>query len=683
MVFRHFFTSTGRLSRVILAVAICCLVAPAGQLIAQETRPENLRETTPRPPDSVAAGPDFRVERVPVAGGSEIITIFSTEHLEEGHSGPPSELPLLSVLRDTLGDDIRENDRLRYVWVHSYTRPTFTQKLSSVVPFLYTRTTNRSRVGSAPPPPVAELNGSGGGLWDKMFWMAFRRIVIADSMGLRTTVGQYRQNTSEYRKGAIAGAMTLLSLYEAAEGERLLTRTERQDIQARLSLRYSSTFGSLQTENLSRFYESRLSSSRGTRGQNWDLLRQAAEEQGLYFEPLTMSDGYARHAIVWTSASDVAANHGRKFNGRFLNIKNPWSDPRLSQWKGFSEERWFDGENRIVEPNTPGARAERMIPLAVYGLDHPKIPILLIDFRNNANPKKREMSRRVLNDMTGNVLAISKFSSLPYFVGRFVYERVTSRRGMDINQSSRVRAYSQLKLLISLSESLDPELKDEMSSRIEHATLNPLQNDAGSEARIAREQYKNLMAYAARPDGLPARVERDRRQEMVPLKHGRGARTLFNVARVVTFGAYTHREKATPELLAKMDQGRQLAYHERVVREVAQVSRGPEVDSDLSQLKASMAFIAERGSAAGGKTARGIAKIFGMTRDDEVRSLCLAALYKINNNRAKHELLAILRNENVDVRWRDLSAGYLTRARDEGQRMSGRDAAAISGALAN
>jgi hypothetical protein len=31
-----------------------------------------------------------------------------------------------------------------------------------------------------------------------------------------------------------------------------------------------------------------------------------------------------------------------------------------------------------------------MIPLALYGLDNPKIPMVLVDFRDGLNPKKRE-----------------------------------------------------------------------------------------------------------------------------------------------------------------------------------------------------------------------------------------------------------------------------------------------------
>jgi hypothetical protein len=39
----------------------------------------------------------------------------------------------LSVLRDTLGDETIENDRLRYVWMLTYTKPSTMQKIMAAI----------------------------------------------------------------------------------------------------------------------------------------------------------------------------------------------------------------------------------------------------------------------------------------------------------------------------------------------------------------------------------------------------------------------------------------------------------------------------------------------------------------------------------------------------------------------
>src|ERR1700676_3078440 len=77
--------------------------------------------------------PDFRVERQPVANGAELLTVFSSLPDDTG------EVPLVSVLRDTLGDNDPDNDRLRYVWVLTSARPTLLQHAAAFVPFFYWR----------------------------------------------------------------------------------------------------------------------------------------------------------------------------------------------------------------------------------------------------------------------------------------------------------------------------------------------------------------------------------------------------------------------------------------------------------------------------------------------------------------------------------------------------------------
>lgn len=605
---------------------------------------------------------DFRVEKVPVPGvGAEIVTIFINLRGINGKSPEKAEeAPLLSVLRDTLGDQRTENDRLRYVWMMTYTKPSFAQRFASYIPFLYTRTTNKKRVGTNPPPAVIELSPNGKDMWNKLFWMVFKNLVLSDlGMPLKTSVLQNRQNSADYRKSAIARALAVLSLYESVEGEKILSDTELKDIQARMWLS-DKTFGSfVSSENLDRVYQNNIEKINDIRGHNWELLRQYSERQGLYFEPLEMPDGSATHALVWVAEADLIKNKGQKFDSRFLNIKNPWKDSKLLKRQGYRETRWFDENNRQVSPDTPGAQAKTMIPLALYGLDYPKIPIILVDFRDRDNPKKREMSKRVLDDLTRNFLAISKFGNLPFFVGRYVYGFVTGRRGMDVNQASRFRSYSQLKLLLSLNASLDADFRDEIADRLETVSLNPLENDLDVEVKLARRQYENLMTYARRPDGLAKKIDEDRREEMTRLKHGGKERALYALGHLLSFGIYTHREKATPEMLARMDVRRRLDYHERFLRETARESAKPEIDSDLESVKRSLTFVTEHGGEAKLKTVRAVAKLFSITEDDETRLLCLNSLKRIDSPAARKEMLALYENQKLDAHWRNMFALYL------------------------
>jgi hypothetical protein len=97
-----------------------------------------------------------------------------------------------------------------------------------------------------------------------------------------------------------------------------------------------------------------------------------------------------------------------------------------------------------------------------------------------------------------------------------------------LNQPTRLRSYSELKLLLTFNSEIDPKLRNEIERRVQNVSLNPLNNDDEAEVALARQQYDALMNYARRPDGLSARIERDRRAEMVPSQTWTNGADLFH-----------------------------------------------------------------------------------------------------------------------------------------------------------
>jgi hypothetical protein len=663
--------------RLLLVKAIvACLVFGAllpGHLSGQSFNGDDSAAAT-----APASSNPFRLERTPVDGGAELLTVFGRlDGLSTTAGAPGPEVPLVAVLRDTFGDNDPENDRLRYLWTLTYTRPSLGQRLAGAIPFLYSRVGNKTGTNRVPP-AVLDLGAPDQQVWERFFWAAIQRLVL-DSYGtpIKATTRTYRQNLGDYRKAHVMRALAVLSLYQNLEKQSpVLTDAELRDIQARLALDPKTLGGIVDDIRLPNYARKENSSNEDIRGHNWELLRQYSEAEGLYFDPLTMPDGSMTHALVWVSRSDLDRNRGRKFNKRFLNFADPWTDERLRHWDGYTERRYFDAEGRQVPANTEGARTEEFIPLALYGLDYPKIPIMLVDFRDRFNPKKREMSRRVLDDVARNVIGLSSFGNIPYFVGRFVYDFVTGRRGMDLNQPSRLKSYSQLKLLISLNDTLDPQFRETIANRLEDVSLNPMENDMRSETKLAQDQYAALLDYLHRPDGMPKQLALDRRAEMVPLRHGKAAQAWFRIANLATFGAYTHRENTTPELVAQLDVNRRLDFHGRFLREVAKSPR-IEVAWNVPDVVRSLEYVASNGSTANGKVATAIAQIFRRTDDLAVRRLCVDSLYRINNERAKAELLALYQTPVNDPSIKDLTANYLRQAVREDMRISRADFRAI------
>ena len=636
--------------------ALLLVVAPL--LPIATGRAQGPRDTAADTDPTTPLSQILRLERIEVPGGAELLTVHAKLSGLESDKND-KWIPLVSILRDTLGDDIPENNRLRYVWPLSYTRPTTKQRLAAAIPFFYARVGNKERT-SKTPPPALDLASPESDVWNKIFWTAIQNILL-DPYGtpIKASTTSYRRNTSDYRKSHIIRALSVLSLYEAVEGETVLSDAEIATIQARLLLT-DKTFGGLVDDaNLRTYYAKKTAQVRDERAHNWELLRQRAEAESLYFEPLLMPDGSATHALLWVAKRDLIKQQGARYDSRFLNIANPWNDKRLSDWHGYVETRYFDSENQLVSSDTPGAEAVEMIPLGLYGLDNPKIPMLLVDFRDNYNAKKREMSRRVLNDVTRNLLSVSKFGNMPYFLGRTVFDFVTGRRGVDINQPSRLQTYSQLKLLLALNNSLEPELRDEIGGRLETISLNPFENDLNAEANVALEQYANLLAFARDPNGLAARLEQDRRAEMMPLEHGRNARIALRALNVLTFGKYVHREERTSDMEERLDIARRLQYHTNFLQQIAKSTAEVEITSNLNDVLKSLRFIADHGAEADAKAASATAKIFSRTKDEETRRACLDSLSRIGNSKAKNELLRISENPAVDQTLRDIAAEYL------------------------
>src|SRR5256885_5011088 len=120
--------------------------------------PDASANNKPTPEDDSAAGADaaarssqqFRLERLQLSGGAELLTIFGRLDGVNSAGDKSAEVPLISVVRDTLSDSKSENDRLRYVWMLSYTRPNLMKRFASAIPFLYQHVGNQTKASSNP-----------------------------------------------------------------------------------------------------------------------------------------------------------------------------------------------------------------------------------------------------------------------------------------------------------------------------------------------------------------------------------------------------------------------------------------------------------------------------------------------------------------------------------------------------
>ena len=273
-----------------VSIFLLLIVACTTNAFAEDSH-SNVPESWPKAAASV------RFEVLPVDNGAELLTLFFTEHPDS--NGVEAEVPLISVLRDTLGSSDPDVHRLRYVWVHTYAAPGLKQRVAAATPFVYSRfgNTGTSKIGV--PSPVMDLSVEEDRLWKNIWGVALKGAIFDPKIYLiETAVQTYRENRSLYLQMQFARAATAIDMDDAFSELAVLSDSERRQLQQRFAERNNGLATLLNHSQLERLYMKGMIAMRQECARNWELLRQRAESEGLYFEPLLLPDGTATHAIA-------------------------------------------------------------------------------------------------------------------------------------------------------------------------------------------------------------------------------------------------------------------------------------------------------------------------------------------------------------------------------------------------
>lgn len=589
-----------------------------------------------------------------MGGGAELLTLFGT--LTDPRAGAAIlDTPLLSVLRDTLDDSDPAAHRLRYAWILTSTRPTPWQRAASAISFLWFRAGGKHHAKEVPSPAL-DLAHPSRAVWPNLLANGIQATQFDPlGMAIRASTRSYRGNSSDYRKVQIFQALSSLEGLERQGGSQdVLPDSELRELYARLSLSDRMLGGLVRQKNLSRFYDKEATRVEQTRGHNWELLRQRAEMSGLYFEPLALPENTASQAMLWVLREDLDRRAGQRFDPQFLNIANPWTDERLQHWTGYSEVRYLDASGRLVAENTPGAERVEMIPLGLYSLDHPRAPLLMVDFRNTMRPKRRELLRHGMTTLLTGVFGITRFGNWSYFAADYAWNFVRARHGAAVNRSARLRAYSAAREFLAMDVQLNPKLKSELLVRLDHLAVNPLENGISTEARVAGEQYAALLRYAKSPDGLAARLEREHRGELRAYTESPGRRMVGDLGRLFRRGGASGND---PELRADLSAFRRAAYHRRFLEQLLASSPQPDVVWSGELIRKSVEALSED-PAGDPKSAELISQVFARSGDPVLRVACLRALQRSSVELAHNELLKLSQDPNMPENWRALCLLY-------------------------
>ena len=133
----------------------------------------------------------------------------------------------MSVLRDTLGDNDPDNDRLRYIWVLTSARPTVLQHAAAFIPFFYWRP-DLGKNMDRKPAAILDLGDTSKVVWNALAQSLIQAAAIDPNGALiRASTRRYRANLADQRQVNLTEGLTAISqLEELPEAQALFSEPE-------------------------------------------------------------------------------------------------------------------------------------------------------------------------------------------------------------------------------------------------------------------------------------------------------------------------------------------------------------------------------------------------------------------------------------------------------------------------
>ncbi len=591
--------------------------------------------------------PNYYWRATPVGNAAELLTLFWRQgNLEMTEL---RDVPLVSVLRDTLGDSDPRNDHISYVWLLTSSRPSIGRRILSAAPFFYWSVGQDSKQTSTHSMrPLIDLNAP-----EHPAISALKRDILQwavldqHTMGLRAVSRAYRTNQLDDERLHLEETISYLRSAPVSENTSALTREQLDTLLGRLELRKHLLGGLVNEERAARFgKESDLEEER-VRGRNWELLRQCAEKTGLLFESLNIAGTAGQYGVLWFPLRESPVPTGFALDSiwKLLNIKNPWRDKRLQQWKGVTFNRALDENGSLLAVGASGGQPVLLVPLGVYGLSYPKQPLLLVDFRDKLHGRRYEIVQRGIEEVASGVLGISRFTNWYYYVAADLYEFIAARHGSPMNQAARLDCYSRFRVALALDQELDPLLRKDVERRLASLNVNPLVSSPASEVRAAVANYARLQVESGANGGLLAQVEDERRNEIASLIETRKRRMVESLLSDASFGLYKQRSRHGDDIMTKLDCYRRVRYELSFLDSVVEGGPQPEILYDHSRLHTSITELSSlmtglQSSGLRTHAERTIRRLGDLSQDVGLQTECALAAASLRHNAVREGMPA-------------------------------------------
>jgi hypothetical protein len=613
-----------------MAVTSWWVIPASGQNTAASVGASPVTESAPSELASIEDLPLTRLESsqsslyywnsIPVGDSAQLLTLFCRAC--NVYNSAERDVPLVSVLRDTLGDHTAENDRVTYVWLLTYAHPRVRQRILSAVPFFYWRVGKGSgSVSEHDMAPLMDLSAPERPMMAQISGEVIQRAAFDPIMTpIRASTRAYGTNTRSDERLHLAEAISYLRQAPVSTDASALTLAQLDSVIGRLELRRTMLGGLVSDKQAtsvglqSGFEQERI------RSRNWELLRQWAEKTGFIFEPLSLAGNQGQYAILWfpQENSIKPGNSSVQSISKLLGIQDPWNDESIKNWKGPVYERAFDEDGSV-----------RVIPLAVYSLTYPKLPLVLIDFQGKLSGRRREMRQRTFGELTAGVLGLSHFANWYFYMGFDLHRFVAARRGKAVDEASRLDCYSEFRMELALDHSIDPALKEDMESRVRALGVNPLEAAPQREIQSAIARYGLLESEAGENGRLIARVDQERRFELSSFGESEKGKLAKSMMHFATLGFY--KQQARLDDISILDRERRVAAQLSFLDSLVQAETPPEIAYDRQRIQSSVNELSSLIPTVSSVPVRSHAettleRLKKFTRDAELQTQCATAL---------------------------------------------------------
>src|SRR5437763_8704748 len=218
---------------------------------------------------------------------------------------------------------------------------------------------------------------------------AWETVILSMASGLPelqlgAKVNPFFANRSDHDRRSVGQALSVLRRAPSSEETGELSTSQLDTIIGRALLSMTTTGGLAAETEMPSIRQSKEARREIARLRNVELLRLSAERVGLYFEPLALGEQTSaiqgiRYGLLWSPIDGPIGVPGTSVakTWQILQISDPAEHARLGIAAAYRRTFSVDRNGAVLPDGEEGESTKEFVPVALYSLAYPRMPLLL------------------------------------------------------------------------------------------------------------------------------------------------------------------------------------------------------------------------------------------------------------------------------------------------------------------